>query len=852
MVESGEVVRMRRVPSAMVLLLLAGSAWAEGYRPEYVRKATAATSFEASMQASRAAGATQKNTVLDYDRCAEEIIRSLARDFPAEQVNRVHVELDWAMQDGVYGGGALNVEAIAKVVSELGPAGEGLQREVERLNQTIAAGGDARWVELYRRACLMRRQTRLKPWAAKLAKLVFTKHYDLGGSHYAYTEGLSDAANERHFRPGTSLCVLEMEGVWGKVRTLMDDRKGVIRDPDVSWDGQRILFSWKKSDRQDDYHLYEMTAADGRIRQITSELGFADYEGQYLPNGDLIFSSTRSVQAVDCWWTEVSNMYTCGLDGRYLRRLGVDQVHTNFPTVMSDGRVIYTRWEYSDRGQIFVQGLFQMYPDGTGQTEFYGNNSWFPTSILHARGLPGSDRVVGILSGHHSLQKGWLAMVDPARGRQENSGVQLVAPVRKTRAERIDSYGQSGDQFQYPYPLSDTQFLVTFKPARSSLPFGVYYMDIDGRRELLAAEAAISCNQPIPLCARPVPPARPSIVDHRKKTGTVYMQDIYDGPGLTGVKRGAIKSLRVVALEYRAAAINSNTNSGPAGGALISTPISIEGTWDVKIVLGTTPVHEDGSACFIVPAKTPVYFQALDENNHAVQTMRSWATLQPGESLSCVGCHENKNSAPPSGKLTMAMKAGPKELAEPKGGVRGFSFRKEIQPILDAKCVSCHFVSDPSWLVDPRGKLPEFSSEWVEGPAENGAAVVGAEVKPAFSLRGGPGFWSPAYRSLANRRVANWINAQSEPNMLPPYHAGSTQSKLIGLLREGHYEVKLTGEEMDLFSCWIDLLVPYLGSYTECMNPRDLAKYEKMMTKRRKWEEQEEKNIAEFVRERGR
>ena len=826
---------------------------AQVYQQRYLKRETARASFEASMRGSRVFGvqaASDKD--LDYVRCGQVILRSLAKDFGAEDVIRLAVELDWAQQDGLYGADGLRVEAIAWVLKELAGEGGYLYEQFARLQSENVSLEDPRWMEVYRKACEIRREVRLGAWREKLGRVVFAKHYDLGGSHYAYTEGLSDAANERHFHAGTSLCVLEMEGVWGKVRTLIDDRKGVIRDPDVSWDGKRILFSWKKSDRQDDYHLYEMTAEDGKVRQITEGLGFADYEGQYLPNGDLIFSSTRCVQAVDCWWTEVSNMYTCAADGKYLRRLGFDQVHTNFPTVLSDGRVIYTRWEYSDRGQIFVQGLFQMYPDGTGQTEFYGNNSWFPTSILHARGLPGSDKVVGILSGHHSLQKGWLAIIDPNQGRQENSGVQLISPVRKTRAERIDAYGQSGDQFQYPYPLSEREFVVTFKPAGSKLPFGVYWMDVDGKRELLAADPVISCNQSVPLCARPVPAVRPSVVDQRKKTGVVYMQDIYAGPGLAGVARGVVKHLRVVALGYRAAAINSNSNSGPAGGALISTPVSIEGTWDVKVVLGTAKVYEDGSACFVAPAKTPVYFQALDEKNQAVQTMRSWATLQPGETASCVGCHENKNTAPLGGKLTAAMKAGPQKLVEPAGGVRGFGFRKEIQPILDRKCVSCHYVNEPGRLVNPKGTIPEAATEWPEGVVENGAVAVGAEVKAAFSLKGGPGFWSPAYRSLANRRVVNWINAQSEPSMLPAYHAGSTRSKLIGLLREGHYGVKLTGEEMDAFSCWVDLLVPYLGDYTECMNAGDRAKYEKMMKKRRGWEEQEERNIGELVRERGR
>ncbi|MGE5610256.1 MAG: hypothetical protein ACM359_13465 [Bacillota bacterium] len=771
----------------------------------------------------------------------------------AEPVDRRLVEQDWARQDGLYGPQGLRLEAIAGVLKEIGPEGAALQGQFNQLKDAGASKEDLRWLELYHQACTKRRELRLKPVLAKIAKIVFTKHYDLGGSHYAYTEGLSDAASERHFVPGASLCVLEMDGAFAKVRTLIDDRDGVIRDPDVSYDGKRILFSWKKSDRQDDYHLYEMTVADGKVRQITSGLGFADYEGQYLSNGDLVFNSTRCVQSVDCWWTEVSNLYTCAADGKYLRRLAFDQVHSNFPTVMRDGRVIYTRWEYSDRGQIFPQGLFQMYPDGTGQTENYGNNSWFPTAILHARGLPGSDRIVCILSGHHTLQKGWLAIIDPAKGRQENSGTQLIAPVRETPAERIDAYGQDGDQFQYPWPLSDTEFLVTFKPAGSDRPFGIYFMTIDGRRELLVADAGISCNQPIPLMSRPVPAVRPSVVDYRKKTGTFYMQDVYAGPGLAGVPRGTIKALRVVALDYRAAAIGSNTNEGPAGAALISTPVSIQGTWDVKTVLGMATVYEDGSASFIVPSNTPVYFQALDANNHAVQTMRSWAQLQPGETMSCVGCHEDKNSTPPAGKLTLAMQAGPQKLTPWYGTPRGFSFHKEIQPILNRQCVQCHFQDDPARLVDVRGPVKEEATLTEPLPmlAASRNETANANIKPAFSLRGLPGTWSPAYRALANRRVNSWIDPQSEPSMLPPYHAGAAKSPLIALLRAGHYQVKLSAEEMDLLSCWIDLLVPCFGDYTEGLTESERAQYQRLLAKRHRWLAQERKNIEQFIRDRG-
>jgi hypothetical protein len=347
-----------------------------------------------SLQATREQKDDMQNTIWEQ----------IKRDFP--------IQCDWISQD--YGtdfyewftrdtNADIEKRIIDKALAELGSEGKKLAADFRLLQRSNIAPDDQRWLDLYVKACERRREIRLQPLLDKCNTIVFTKHYNMGGSHYAYTEGQSDAQSERNFVPGSALCLwsairLDGHGIYGEVRTLIDDPDGVIRDPDVSFDGKRILFAWKKSDRQDDYHLYEMEVETGppprlasgdtgagKVRQLTSGLGFADYEGAYLPNDDIIFNSTRCVQTVDCWWTEVSNLYTCDKHGKYLRRLTFDQVHTNFPTVLEDGRLIYTRWEYNDRGQIYPQGLFQMSPDGTGQTEFYGNNSWFPTTIMHAR-----------------------------------------------------------------------------------------------------------------------------------------------------------------------------------------------------------------------------------------------------------------------------------------------------------------------------------------------------------------------------------------------------------------------------------------------------------------------------------
>ncbi len=695
------------------------------------------------------------------------------------------------------------------------------------------------WFDLYFKACQLRRQNRLTTIPENWNQIVFVKHYELGGSHYAYTEGQSDAQNESHFIGGSALCVLEIDGQYGTIRTLLEDNEGVIRDPDVSYDGKRILFAWKRHQKKDDYHLYEFQPHPRRLRQITRGAGVADYEGIYLPDGDLLFNSTRCIQTVDCWWTEVSNLYTCDGRGKYLRRLSFDQVHTNYPQVMPDGRIVYTRWDYNDRGQLFPQPLFQMNPDGTEQTEYYGNNSWFPTTILHARGIPGTSKVLSVISGHHTHQRGKLGVIDPAKGRQENEGVQLIAPVRETEAVRIDQYGQNGDLFQYPYPIDEQQFLVCYSPvgdngAHTKRHYGLYWMDIDGHREMLAYDEKLSCVQPVPLAERPKPHVRPSLVDYTQDSGVYYVHDVYIGPGLKDIERGTAKSIRVVALDFRAAGIGSNSNRGPAGSALVSTPPAINnGTWDVKKVLGTTPIYEDGSAMFTVPAKTPVYFQVLDKDNYVIQTMRSWSTLQPGEKFSCTGCHENKNEAPPvSVNVTQAMQQGPLELTPFYGPARGFSFAKEIQPILNKHCVRCH---------NPSGKARGYDL--------TDTVKVDEKAKRKWTQ----GYLTLTQNGKSNKWV-NWISIQSEPSMLPPYHAGAAKSKLMNLINKGHGKTKLSQEEKDKIACWIDLLIPFCGDYTEAntWNDKERQKYQHFLNKRSKLEKLEEKNIRQLINDQAR
>ena len=803
------------------------------------------------------------------------VIFTDAADFDAQRecVSKVLARLSDGSSEEDFDGAlpyevATGAEGEVQREKKVDPSSEGVEKLNVRLNALVAEKvkcGDPQWRDLYRDACLARRARRLASAVEYAPKIVYTKHYVIGASHYAYTEDVTDEAFldfSCDRSPGGQLCLATFAPD-GTIRNevLVESKKGTIRDPDVSWDGKRILFSMRNSYDRDDFHIYEYDLETEKTRQITFGHGVADIEPIYLPDDNILFGSTRCGQITDCWWTEVSNFYTCDLQGRFLRRVSVDQVTVNYPKLLDDGRVVYTRWDYNDRGQIYPQPLFQMNPDGTAQTEFYGNNSYFPTTIMHARGIPGSDKVVAVAAGHHTYQNGKLILIDRDKGVQENSGATLIAPVRETPADHIDQYGQQGELFQYPYPLDDTTLLCAYVPEggawKYDIPFGLYWFNFDGERELLAFDPKISCGQPIVLAERERPVTRPSQVDLTKKTGKYFVQDVYEGPGLEGIERGTVKALRVVALEFRGAGIRSNVNGGPAGGAMISTPIAVGGgTWDVKHVLGTVPVEEDGSAYFEVPALTPVYFQLLDKNGDCVQTMRSWSTLQPGETFGCVGCHEPKtniieNVQTASGSTSTALKQGVSKLSpelNPRTGrypQGGFSFVRDVQPILDTHCVRCH------------------------------VGVHGGDPKAPFSLLGNCDVtqkgmeicnksgrtFSESYLNLTNYGknsgpLARWINIQEGPEMLPPYKEGAATSPVIALFRdkEGrvggqddvHKDVRIDERSLRILAMWMDLLVPYCGDYTEDNNwTRDeRAKYWYYLTKRANSERIVAQNVA--------
>ncbi len=765
----------------------------------------------------------------DQAESAEADWKAFAQEFP--------VVTDWVVQDlGKKASEIISPKQFSDALASLA--------KVAELNEKASLDEGRLW-KSYIAIRTARRAERLAPLINKWSPLVFSEAHTFKMSFIGYTEGLSDARHERFFSPGARLSQLAFKdgSAFATTRTLIDDPHGMIRDVDVSFDLKRVMFSWKKSDRLDDYHLYEYDLNKGNTRQLTHGLGRADYEPIYLPDGDIVFASTRPEQSVPCWWTEISNLYRADADGKGLRRLAIDQVHTLYPQLKADGRITYTRWDYSDRGQNFSHPLFSMRPDGKDQRAFYGANSWFPTSLLHARGIPGSHEVVAVASGHHTHQQGKLMIVDNSIGRDEGLGVRFIAPQRDVPYERVDRAMQGGDQFRYPYPLGDKTFLVSYRPEYGVPGFGLYWIHEDGSRELLHHASDLETGRPIPIGHRPKVETLPEEIDFDSNSAVYHVHDVYRGIGLEGIKRGTAKWIRVVRLEYRAAGVGKTHNKGEDGASINSSPVGISNTtWDVKEILGDAMIHEDGSAMFKVPAMQSIYLQVIDERGRVIQTTRTWDTLRPGETKGCAGCHDktNGNQHPFHDESTMAWKHGAQDLQHPfHEQPSGFSFAKTIQPILDAKCISCHNGTDD--LMDLRGTP-------VDGNNMNKRA------------------WSQSYLNLLQARqderngnwigdpdsgLVRWLHKQSGPTEIPPYHSGAARSPLIKMLDEGHHDVTLDQQEWFKLAAWIDLLVPYSGDYREggAWSERDHAYYSYYETKRKRHSEEELESVLQWLKQ---
>jgi hypothetical protein len=735
------------------------------------------------------------------------------------------IQEEWRREDGLDGGAAHYCRAAAqhlqkarRLLEDFQPTGPSQRaaswrEELDRLEKLLASAQPPleEAQRIYFRTRWLKRQIILSNPLMQFGKLLFCKRKPTSYSHLVM----------QYFgwraRPGGGLFILEKPGYSLACRDILSGRlaTGNVLEPRLSYDGQRIVFSYvelagksfrpESMDNQTDegfYHIYEVGVDGTGFRQLTAG-PYDDLMPNYLPDGGIVFCSTRRQGYARCFGAQFSrrwHVYTLhrmDADGGNIRTLSWHDTNEWFPTVAPTGEIVYARWDYIDRDAVTHQNLWVCRPDGSNPRALWGNATASPHCAFQAQPIPGTNKFIFTASPHHSITAGSIVIVDPAVAPEGHAGLLRITPhIPFPEAESRDI----PEYYASPWPLSEKYYLVSYSPkplvwepgANDAAALGIYYLDIWGNRELIYRDLEIGSENPCPLAARPKPPIVPSMLPaHAPPWGEMVLVDVYQG--LDNIPRGTIKSLRIVQIFPKTTPVAN------------SPAIGLAGEENGRAILGTVPVEPDGSARFLVPAQKPILFQALDEQGLAYQTMRTITYVQPGEQVTCVGCHEHRRTAPP-GKagdiLALRRPASPIEPG-PLGG-RPFSFMEVVQPILDRHCVRCHDGKKSPAHIDLRG-IPDRQFSRSYG-----------------TLCGDVNFWGGGTNpENAAKALVPRFGARNQVQVTPPGGMyGARGSRLLRLLQNGHEGVQLTAEELAAVAAWIDLNAIFYGVYL----PEDQAR----------------------------
>jgi len=743
-------------------------------------------------------------TPLTRDLTDEEAAETLRRDWlhqadgnPTRE--RILAEIRWTGQLAQRIAGAGSLELTQELLTLLE-----LQRQAEQLTAPDAA--------LYFRVRELKRSLVFKNPVVDFSQVLFVD--------MPYPDGSEWRHETRHRLgymavPGGRLLVLDGLSPRGHLRQLMPQSPlhGAFWRPDLSWDASKVLFCFHPHNEKS-FHLYEINIDGTDLRQLTDG-PYDDLDPIYLPGGKhVMFSTTRGHTYVRCMPpTNAFVLARCDTDGQNMFLVSYNNEPDYLPSVLDDGRVIYTRWEYTDKPLWRAQKLWTTNPDGTQVNTLWGNQSVWPDLLKDARQIPGTRKVMFTGSAHHDWFAGSVGIIDPTKGFNFPDGITKVTadvawpecgngPVDPIESAQYHASGKYTGYYS-PFPLGPHDFLVS---ADRNGKFVLYLMDVDGNRELVY-EGTHNVLHAIPVRPRPAPPLLVDRVDwpagHERlapKPGVIFSGDVYEGA--PEVLRGKARYLRVLNIEPKT---YTYWHKRPA---LSTGPVvSLVQSEGVKRILGTVPIEADGSVAFEAPAGTALHFQLLDENFRALQTMRSFAGVMPGEQRGCLGCHESHSRAPQYGNQVLALASAPRQITPPPWGDESISYPRFVRPVLDQYCAKCH-----------------------EGDGE-GRAVVDFTPRPGildfdetYVLFTGYPSWGTPYQKPDNPPpgfgIANMIMVEGYSTVDPqayitpePMTYLSYKSRLIDIAASGqHYDVKVDPVSLQRLIAWVDAMCPYRGA----------------------------------------
>ena len=695
-----------------------------------------------------------------------------------------------------------------------------LRRTQQRLAESLKAAPDGITAhrELWLAARHAARPIVLANPAAGLGQILFvTRHgntfANITGSQYPWSH-----------KPGGDICVQTGLAANGPTRRVLDGRLGPghVHGIDLWWDADRVVFGYARQPdwppphdpisgdfvfllrgKQEPTHVFEASLGGSRLRQLTHHRYWSDFEPTWCADGSIVFASDRSGRSSECGKFSadhtVINLYRVGPDGSGLRRLNDNKDIDRYPHSLDDGRIAYTRWEYQERHFLEVHAVWAMRPDGTQADAVFNQHLRAPYGFRDTRSIPGSQKLVSIATGHHTLAYGPIVVIDPTRGISSPAALRSVTPRVVPQegpmgGSPVPEGGppDRGGVYQTPWALSERCFLAaySYSSSRTAAGFAIYLLDVHGNKELIHRDPILSCVSPIPVRKRPRPPIVPD-VEPEIEGAVCYVTDVYDG--LDGIPRGAVKHIRI--LQRVGWPLDGQI------GAMRWLPGNAWArqfgfwAWAPVRVLGTVPVEADGSAHFTVPVDAAVYFQALDARHMELRRMRSHVTFLPGERRGCRGCHETQERAPaaltPAGSAILREPDVP--TPPPWGDEKLLGYEWLIQPILDRRCVRCH-----------AGDEPKAGLDLAATRAKDGFVQ---SFRSLFGYRRGASKPGKPLVSVSNRFSGASISKLKE--------FGSHRSRLIEALLTGkqHKDVKLTDDEWLALVTWIDANAPYHDTF---------------------------------------
>ncbi len=692
-------------------------------------------------------------------------------------------------------------------------------------------------------------------------ELVFVKRKPYSSDHY-YTD-INNGTSPDRFLPENSICVYNLRTRQERpvvTAAQLPGGQGFIGKISLSFDAKKVLFDFRETP-DSGFRIWEVGIDGSGLRQVSfppadeaekvARWGRPwhtdDIHPCYLPDGRIIFSSTRCEHTILCGGSAAlvaPALHTMNADGTGVAQITKSPVSEFCPVVLSDGRVMYHRWEYVDKGARVAKTIWSMNPDGTKPQELYGIADDTTTVYMYPQPIPDDETRLVCVGTCHFPQGGCfgaIMLVDTkhrsrVRGPDPNEPDYVQCDARfpitnitpqvfvQRRTEPgwhflqadgqyvHDKNGQSGHLYTHPYPLNDHQFLVSYKfnPADhyKEVPnaYALYLIDTEGNHRLVHRDDQLSCWHPLPLVARQVPPRIETDRDPQyagRNRGLCVLTNIYQG--MQGVERGEVKWLRINE------AVPRYWDTGRRWEPSLSSSSWKAALWP-RVQWGIVPVEEDGSACFEVPADRSIFFQALDENFREIQRERTYVNYRPGEVRSCNGCHgeAGHSVSPVSSETPLALLRAPSvpqpqpcDLVENGGdGQAGqvIHYPADIQPIFDSRCVSCHGADKPAGNLRLTGELTLYYNTSYE---ELATKQLAGPIIPEFTsfLQGDQGNYNGAY--------------------LPPRSLGCAKSTLIDVLvnpahpkntPDDHTKM-LSARELMILSRWVDANYQFNGTY---------------------------------------